>query len=77
MYSARSTSAVYTEGVDGDFMFVGERYVHGVMNGQGLTHLKEELRDMGHIMPMNALGVCSAPLEEFRIGNGYGIPVDE
>jgi len=57
-------------------VLVGECYVDGVMNGEGLEHLKYELRGIGHTLSSDRYvsPVSSAPLEDFKISGRLSRP---
>lgn len=53
---------------DGDYILVGECYVYGLMNGQALVHLRQELDELGHVSEMHCHAPCTgSPLQTFRI----------
>ncbi|KAF2027293.1 hypothetical protein EK21DRAFT_72158 [Setomelanomma holmii] len=49
------------------YKLVGECYVFGLMNCEGLQHLEEELRHSGFTLPVTGIAMGSSPLEWFRI----------
>jgi hypothetical protein len=53
----------------GNYNLVGECYVYGVMDGEALGHLNDELRALGHRSRPCPGGKSksSAPLETFKI----------
>ncbi|KAH7093600.1 heterokaryon incompatibility protein-domain-containing protein [Paraphoma chrysanthemicola] len=52
------------------FELVGECYVHGLMNCEALQHVREQLAQVGHIVPITGHPKCSAPLEWFIMDSG-------
>ena len=61
---------ILRENIWGHYSLVGECYVDGIMDGEALNHLRDELCLMGHTSsPRLANGVdfSSAPLEVFSI----------
>jgi Heterokaryon incompatibility protein (HET) len=52
---------------DGFYTYVGECHVHGVMGGEALAHLTDELRAMGHRSRPFRQSKSSAPLRRFDI----------
>jgi hypothetical protein len=48
---------------DGSYRLVGECYVRGVMDGEALTYLADELHVLGHRSRLHAESNCSSPLE--------------
>ncbi|KAK3367713.1 heterokaryon incompatibility protein-domain-containing protein [Podospora didyma] len=53
---------------DGDYILVGECYVHGIMGGEALAHLHEYLSSVGHRSRPFRESKSNAPLQRFRIG---------
>jgi hypothetical protein len=49
------------------YILIGECYVHGVMGGEALGHLSEELGQMGHRCRPCPKSKSDAPLERFVI----------
>lgn len=53
---------------DGNYILVGECYVYGLMNGEALVHLRQELDELGHVSEMHCHAPCTgSPLQTFRI----------
>ncbi|KAH7082693.1 heterokaryon incompatibility protein-domain-containing protein [Paraphoma chrysanthemicola] len=52
------------------FELVGECYVHGLMNCEALQHVREQLAQIGYVVPITGHAKCSAPLEWFIMDSG-------
>ncbi|KAH8894390.1 hypothetical protein GQ53DRAFT_717120 [Thozetella sp. PMI_491] len=48
---------------NGSYRLVGECYIRGIMDGEALTHLADELHALGHRSRLHAESNCSSPLE--------------
>jgi hypothetical protein len=51
----------------GTYKLVGECYVSGIMGGEALAHLSNELSAMGHRCRPYATSKSTSPLQEFEI----------
>jgi hypothetical protein len=49
------------------FRFIGETYVHGVMSGEALHHVREDVHAGGCMLPPTGVQRCFAPLEDFQL----------
>jgi hypothetical protein len=46
---------------------VGECYVHGIMGGEALHHVREEVEAAGCMLPPTSIQRCSQPLATFDL----------
>jgi hypothetical protein len=54
-------------GSQSQYKFVGECYVFGLMDCEGLQHVQDELRQKGFHIPHTGPARCSAPLRSFTL----------
>jgi hypothetical protein len=50
-----------------EHQFVGECYVHGIMSGEALHHVREEVEAAGCMLPPTSVQRCSQPLKTFDL----------
>ncbi|KAK7186189.1 hypothetical protein DPSP01_005019 [Paraphaeosphaeria sporulosa] len=49
------------------YQLVGECYVHGIMSGEALHHVREDVEAKGCMLPPTSVSRCSGPLETFDL----------
>lgn len=49
------------------YTLVGECYVHGIMNGEALHHVRDEAEASGCMLPPTSVPICHSPLEAFTL----------
>jgi hypothetical protein len=52
---------------DGSYELIGECFIHGIMGGEALAHLSQELKAMGHRCRPHAKSKSDAELTSFTI----------